>query len=198
MKRSLVLTLLSILWWSCSPYSKQIDLPDPEITANTTHMIHPDAPAETKIFSHLFGLWGATQVNKNRDGTWSSDTSHSEWRWYSILDGHAIQDDWIKFETTEASLQTAQIVGTNIRIYNVTQNKWHMVWMDKTRREPAIFTAINIDNTVIMSGENAQGRQIRNTFYNLSKDDFDWKQEWTFDEGNSWVVVSKMHCKRKS
>lgn len=159
--------------------------------------LHPDAPPETQILSQIFGEWDAYQVRKNRDGTWSTDTTHYEWRWYSILDGHAIQDDWFKFEGSTGSVQTPHIVGTNIRIYNASEKQWHMAWIDKTNRKLATFTARNENNMVIMSGKNARGREVKNTFFNLSKDTFDWKQEWTFDGGNSWVEVSQIHCKRQ-
>jgi len=42
-----------------------------------------------------------------------------------------------------------------------------------------------------------QRREIQNTFFNLSSGKFDWKQEWTFDEGKTWVIVAKINCKRE-
>lgn len=90
-----------------------------------------------------------------------------------------------------------QPVGTNIRIYNAEEKQWHMAWIDKNNRRLATFTAVYEDGKIIMSGRNAQGRQIRNTFYNITSNEFDWQQEWTFDEGKTWVAVSKIHCTRK-
>ncbi|MBT5876295.1 MAG: hypothetical protein HOH43_22925 [Candidatus Latescibacteria bacterium] len=148
------------------------------------------------MLSQLFGTWDGYQVRRNQDGTWASDTTHSEWRWYAILDGHGIQDDWIKLETADNPGQLPQVVGTNIRIYNATEDQWHMAWIDKTNRTLASFTAKNVNDTVIMSGKNATGRQVRITFFNFARDAFDWKQEWTFDGGESWVIVTKMHCTR--
>ena len=197
MRRYFVFYFLSFFLLALNPLNAQQSPTGSKPPDTARKLLHPDAPRETKMLSQLFGVWDAYQVKRNRDGTWASDTTRSEWRWYSILDGHAIQDDWIKFEATNGSAQTPQVVGTNIRIYNSSENQWHMAWIDKTNRRLAIFTARNKNNTVIMSGKNAQGRQIRNTFFNLSEDEFDWKQEWTFDGGKTWVEVSKIHCKRK-
>jgi len=155
--------------------------------------LNPDAPVETEMLGQLVGTWDATQSIINRDGSWGEET-HSIWNWYYILGGHAIQDDWITID----SLKKKTVTGTNIRIYNPEENQWHMAWIDKTNRRLATFTAVNDDGTVVMDGTNAKGRYIKNTFFNISENEFDWKQEWTFDEGENWVVVAKIHCKRKA
>ena len=160
--------------------------------------LNPNAPPETEQYGQLAGVWEAEQAVINPDGTWPEKTTRAEWRWYYILDGHAIQDDWFSLETTADSSQELQPVGTNIRIYNPGDKKWHMAWIDKTNRRLAIFTAVQQDGKIIMSGTNAKGREIRNTFFNITGKAFDWQQEWTFDQGKSWVVVTKIHCRRKS
>ena len=71
-----------------------------------------------------------------------------------------------------------------------------MAWIDKTNRRLATFTAVNENGTVKMEGTNARGRHIKNTFYNFSENEFDWKQEWSFDEGETWVVVAEIHGQR--
>lgn len=152
--------------------------------------LNPDAPKETELLGQLAGVWNAEQSFINNDGTWGDKKSHAVWKWYYILDGHGIQDDWITID----SLNNEIITGTNIRIYNPKEKQWYMAWIDKTNRRLATFTAVNDDGKVIMDGTNAKGRHIRNTFFNISENTFDWKQEWTFDEGKSWVVVTKIHC----
>ena len=66
----------------------------------------------------------------------------------------------------------------------------------ETNRRLATFTALNENGAVIMDGTNASGRHIKNTFFNISENEFDWKQVWTFDDGKSWVEVTKIHCRR--
>jgi hypothetical protein len=180
--------LLSTLLVSCKPERKQS-----ESDLNLETQLNPKAPVETNILGQLIGTWEAEQSFKNRDGSWNDEKKYAIWKWYYILDGHAIQDNWISVD----SLNNENIIGTNIRIYNSEENQWYMAWIDKSNRRLATFTAINDSGTVIMDGTNAKRQHIRNTFFNISENEFDWKQEWTFDEGKSWVIVTKIHCKRK-
>jgi hypothetical protein len=151
--------------------------------------LNPDAPNETELLGQLVGTWSIEQSFINNDGTWSDNKRKAKWKWYYILYGHAIQDDWITFD----SLDNEIVTGTNIRIYNPEEKQWYMAWIDKTNRRLATFTAVNDSGKVIMDGTNAKRRHIKNTFFNISENEFDWKQEWTFDEGKSWIVVSKIH-----
>lgn len=197
MRQLYVLFLLVLFVLEMKPVNAQQRTDSSNQSGIDRNTLHPEAPEQTKMLSQLFGSWDAYQVRKNQDGTWASDTTHSEWRWYAILDGHGIQDDWIKPATADDPTQMPQVMGTNIRIYNAKENQWNMGWIDRTNRTLASFTASNDNDSVIMSGKNATGRQVRITFYNFARDTFDWKQEWTFDGGKSWVIVTKMHCIRK-
>ena len=179
---------LITLLLSCNPEQKQLDS-----DINVETKLNPEAPVETNVLGQLIGTWNAEQSFINRDGSWNDEKKYAKWVWYYILDGHAIQDDWITID----SLNNESIVGTNIRIYNPEEDQWYMAWIDKTNRRLATFTAKNDSGTVIMDGTNAKGRHIRNTFFNISENEFDWKQEWTFDDGKNWVIVTKIHCKRK-
>lgn len=167
------------------------------VKSGQANQIHPDAPRETLTLARLFGIWDAFQVKRNRDGGWSADTTHAEWHWYPILDGHAVQDDWISLGPDTGSTESRQVVGTNIRIYNAEEKQWHMAWIDKTNRRLAIFTATHDGDMIVMNGNNANGRKVRNTFFDISGLSFRWKQEWTFDQGETWVEVARIACRRK-
>ncbi len=151
-----------------------------------------DSIEQDKIhpFDKLIGTWDATQSIRNRDGSWTVQKKQYKWKFYPILEGEAVQDDWIVVDSTGRELTT----GTNIRISNSEENRWYMAWIDKTHRRLATFTAVYENGKIIMDGTNAQGRHIHNTFYNISEKSFEWKQEWTFDEGKSWVEVARIKC----
>jgi len=192
----LVVFILGLLLFGGAGHQEK--MPQQETMASFTDFmagkLNPEAPTETKQLGQLAGVWEAEQTIWQKDGSWSEEKTKAEWRWYYILAGHAIQDDWYSVDSTN----TLQWIGTNIRIYSPEEKLWHMAWIDKNNRRLATFTAIYENDAVIMSGKNAQGRQIKNTFYNMTNSDFDWKQEWTFDEGNSWVEVARIYCKRKT
>jgi hypothetical protein len=184
---TLVILLMTVLV-SCNTPTKKDDLNN-----RPKNKLSPETPVETKLLGQLSGTWEAEQSFINRDGKWKNLKRHSKWKWYYILDGNAIQDDWIAIDSSGKE----RIVGTNIRIYNQEEKQWHMAWIDKTNRRLATFTALNENGAVIMDGTNASGRHIKNTFFNISENEFDWKQEWTFDDGKSWVEVTKIQCRRE-
>ncbi len=145
-----------------------------------------------KPFDKLIGTWDISQSVRQQDGTWKENPHKYKWKFYTILGGEAIQDDWIVVDS-EGKETTS---GTNIRIFNSEENQWHMAWIDKTQRRTAVFTAKNIDGTVLMEGTNATGREVKITFYDISQNSFNWKQEWTFDGGQNWVTVVKLKATR--
>lgn len=142
------------------------------------------------------GTWLAKGISRSTtDGQWKADTTTSTWTWYRILKDNAIQDDWYA-NTTPDKLEEANSMGTNIRIFNEAENKWYMGWIDTFNYKLLSFTAMEENGVLTMEGLNAQGRPIRNLFSNVTENSFDWVQQWSFDEGATWVDVAKIWCTR--
>lgn len=158
--------------------------------------LNNNAPAETESLGRLIGKWDAKIERLDNDGNWNPGTNKIEWHWYFILNGHAIQDDWITEKLTGDGSDSTLVYGTNIRIYNKDENKWYMAWLHGDGRKLATFTAVNENDKVIMEGTNASGREVRITFFDIKENSFEWQQEWTFDDGKNWTVVAKIHCLR--
>ena len=191
----ILLVIIPVLFNNCNKKEELSEKNEQNRNLLKVGKLSPDAPPETKLMGQLAGLWDAEQTIIGKDGKWSSGRrSKGIWRWYYILDGQAIQDDWISID----SLDQQKTVGTNIRIYNPDEKLWYMAWIDKTHRRLATFTATSDKGNIIMDGTNSNGRHIHNIFFNIKPDTFDWKQEWTFDKGKSWVEVARIHCTRKT
>jgi hypothetical protein len=196
---------LSVLLFASSPIVKATQ-PSGRTEAHTATAeaperppsLNPEAPSETALLGRLVGLWEASMVRRNPDGSWQDRATRYLWRWYFILDGHAIQDDWIRVRNGSETNpgQSHRVIGTNIRIYNPDEQQWHMAWIDSGQRRLATFTAANVDGSIVMTGRNAMGRQVRNTFSNITNQSFNWVQEWTADDGATWFEVAKIHCRR--
>ena len=195
--RSFLISVLLLSMAACSQGIQPEEAPAPiPSDAFQPGRLNPDAPPETELLGRLAGVWDIEQENRNQDGSWR-EAGQAEWRWYYILDGHAIQDDWIKPPSSDTTAAKRSF-GTNIRIYNADTRQWEMSWIDSNNRKTSTFTAVNRDGNVIMSGENAAGRKIRNTFLNIRENSFEWVQEWTFDDGESWVPVSRIRGTRRA
>ena len=189
--KTLIIDLMSVLFVLTFLFITACN-PKQENSSSENTKLNPDAPPETAVLGQLVGTWDIDQLIINKDGTWGGRKRHAIWKWYYILDGHAIQDDWILVD----SLNNQHVAGTNIRIYNPEEKQWYMAWIDKTVRRLATFTATNDSGTVVMDGHNAKGQRIKNIFYNIKKNEFDWRQDWTFDDGKSWITVTKIHGTR--
>ncbi len=183
---AILLFCLTVL--SCKPEAEKTNVQNKIETG-----LNAEAPPETQILGQLVGTWDIDQSIVDSDGSWGNRKRKAIWRWYYILEGNAIQDDWISFD----SLNNEHVSGTNIRIYNEEEKQWYMAWIDKTVRRLATFTATNDSGMVIMDGHNAKGRHIKNIFYNITENEFDWRQEWTQDEGKSWIIVTMIHATRR-
>lgn len=155
--------------------------------------IHPDAPPETHQFASLLGSWEIDDYQLGADGNWQAGAG-ANWHWYTILDGFAIQDDWVAPILDAQGKITRYQHGTNIRTYNPQKKRWEMAWISNTGQQVDTFTATKVDNTIVMSGV-FNGRDAKITFYDLKQDSFQWKLEFKSDKGE-WSEVYRISGKR--
>ena len=193
MKRILVVGLCVVA--AVSAHASQRDS---QKTAGQPASVETETETEIPILGRLIGLWDVSMVSRNLDGSWPDETLHRLWRWYPILNGQAIQDDWIRLDaaTDGSSHPSVRVTGTNIRIFNPETEEWSMAWIDTLSRKLATFTATNVEDTVVMTGRKNQGRLVRITFSNITAEAFEWTQDWTSDDGETWFPVARMQCRR--
>ena len=109
-------------------------------------------PPETEHFAPLIGSWLVSGRKLSPDGqTWTENPHPALWHFYRILHGHGIQDDWISPAPHISIDGSTRIYGTNIRIFNATEKRWEMAWIDSTNRIVRSFTAISTDDEIIMN-----------------------------------------------
>lgn len=157
--------------------------------------LSPDAPPETQQFGQLVGSWAIADESLQPDGTWAEGPG-ADWIWRYILDGHAIQDDWISPPIDRAAGRTQRQFGTNIRIYNPASQSWDMAWTSTTDQHITSFSAKAVNNEIIMQGE-WNGRDSRITFYNITTNTFEWKLEIRGDNAGSWTEIYRIFASRK-
>ena len=141
------------------------------------------------------GVWDARQVSRNSDGSWSGDTIRADWIWRYVLGGHAVQDEWIVPPLSDHA--SPRFHGVIIRIYSPGEKLWHIAWTDTRGRKFSQFTATGDSARIVMTGVDARGRLARNIFGEITLESFVWTKEWNFEDGATWVPVSRIRCTRK-
>ena len=149
--------------------------------------------SDVHSFNELIGTWNCKGLNRNKDGSWRTDTTSGTWVWFHLFEGNAVQDIFYG-GVNPNQVDTASKGGTNIRIYNEKENRWNMAWLDTNNKIIEVFTAVGDREKIIMDGINAQGRHVQNHFTEISDNSFTWTQYWTFDEGKTWIDVAIIWC----
>lgn len=167
--------------------------------------LNPKAPPETTQFGQFAGRWAITDETLQPDGTWKAGPVKSEWDWHYILDGYAIQDDWISPVPGVALPEKQEIrqYGTNLRIYNPKEKRWDLAWLANTGMKIDAWRAHYEDGKIIMdtdvkrvTKDNPEGYSQRITFYDIQKKTFEWKIEFSKDDGATWAEVYRIHGHR--
>lgn len=148
---------------------------------------------ENTLFNKMIGQWKIKDWSLNKEGKWQ-EANGADWSFYKILNGNAIQDDWIS-PSMDVKTDKRQF-GTNIRIYNPKKAQWEMAWMASTGQKLDTFTAVEYKDKVVMSGFYA-GANSKITFYNMTSQSFEWKLELE-QKDKTWLEVYRIKGVKKS
>ena len=127
------------------------------------------------LFQPLIGNWSIEDYQLDKQGKWQP-AGGADWNFYSILDGSAVQDDWIAPSLSKPAPSAGRQYGTNIRILNKDTKEWQMAWMSNTGKKVENFTAKEVDGKIVMRGL-YQGSETRITFFDISDSQFSWIME---------------------
>jgi hypothetical protein len=146
------------------------------------------------LFSQLIGDWQITDQSLDQQGQWQPGPGAS-WVFYPVLNGHAIQDDWISPPTDQPAPDSGRQYGTNIRIYNPREQRWEMAWMSVKGQQVDTFYATEDERHIIMTGQ-FNGRSSRITLYEITAVSFQWKLEFHDEADDSWLEVYRIQGQR--
>jgi hypothetical protein len=157
--------------------------------------LNPAAPKETAQFRFLVGNWDCKTRFMKADGK-SYAEGTARWNGYYILDGWAIQDDWIS-----AQPDGTEGHGTNIRSFNPKTGKWDNRWLPAGSLQWKYYQSEQVGDTMVMTGgegKDARGEYVdRNTFYDIAQDSWSWRKDRSYDGGKSWVEgIGYIHATR--
>lgn len=131
----------------------------------------------------LIGNWQCTTRTPQDDGTFK--TGSATWRWWWILNGEAIMDEW---RSTRAD--GTEFVGINIRHVDPETGAWIVRWLPSGRLEWNEFRGESVDGRFVMRGRytTPSGRtgQARITFSDMTGTAFSWRMDFSPD-GEAWA-----------
>ena len=123
---------------------------------------------ESSLMKRLLGRWAITDSALDKQGQWQKGPGTS-WHFYPILNGYAVQDDWISPPLNVPEPMGGRQFGTNIRIFNPSEQRWEMAWASSKGQKVDTFTATEKDGQIIMTGQ-FNGKSSRITFFDVKAD----------------------------
>ena len=188
MKFNKSVTIILVVLFGFSLHAKQTD----------SHF-NQHAPIEVTHWKTMIGNWLTTEESLKPDGSGWIESVGAEWNFYTTLDGWAIQDDYFSPpRTVDIEQESKRQVGTNLRVFDKDKNQWLMAWMTKAGKTVNLFSATSDSNKIVMMSKQKtpQGKYSRITFFDMQKDSFEWKLEWSNDGKSNWLEVYRIHGKR--
>ncbi|MCE7996282.1 MAG: DUF1579 family protein [Roseivirga sp.] len=156
-----------------------------------------DPAPEVAHLAPLIGVWEIYQERLSPQGIWTKEPQTPTWSFEWAMDGHAVLDRWESKVLNPATQDSIPFHGINLRTYDAKAEKWQIEWVDNITHRFTNFEGTSEPGEFRMEGINSVGRPAKIRFFDFKPDSFKWEQSWTFDNGKTWVVVSKMNATRK-
>ena len=155
---------------------------------------NPKAPEQLLDYKDLIGTCNCESQSRKPDGTWA-DPIKMVWKWKYIMNGMAVQDETLK--------EDGQHSGS-IRQFDLDSLKWHVHYYASANTAPKLPTWHGVkskDQKIILykdhKAPNGTDGFYRLTFYDITKEGFNWIGEW-IDKSKSFIFPNwKITCKKR-
>lgn len=194
------LLVLSLLGCASNPTSNtptqtnpmQETFPSKEAT-NLTQGLRP-SDIELGLMSQLIGQWDVQDWQLRKDGQWQP-LNGAVWTFKAIQNGRAVQDEWYSFA---ADGKTPAGHVNALRIYNPSNKTWQAAWLSSRNGRLDNYLGLQTDGEIIFTASAADnGRLTRQVFSNLNPQSFQWRIEWSKDQGQTWLPVYRVQATRR-
>ena len=141
----------------------------------------PERAAETRQFDFWIGEW---------DLTWDGGGGTNVIR--AILDDHVIEE---QFRSNDGSLE-----GMSVSVWSPQLGQWQQTWVDSQGSYIALSGGWDGQQMVLLAQRPAAAGpvQLRMVFYNIARDQLDWRWERSTDRGQGWSLQWQIHYQRKA
>jgi len=138
-------------------------------------------------FGRYVGDWKITDEQIKSDGSGWEPQQGARWVFECLKNGIAVQDYWHA---------AGGGFGTNLRTYNPDTGAWEIVWAAGNLNGLMHITASEDANgdivMDILKPETPQPRRI--IFFQPDEDGWNWVQQWSFDDGETWTDVYRIRA----
>lgn len=132
----------------------------------------------------FIGEWALETMDIQPDGSYAEGKARSEVKY--ILDGHAVQDDFLVLGDDD----TVLFRGTSIRSYNPRSEKFQIVWIMPGYKGLTDIIAEWKDGKLISTGKgyDAQGEFLeRFEYYDITEVSYSFRMDRSYDNGATWI-----------
>jgi hypothetical protein len=173
---------------------------------------HERAPAQTRQFGRLVGVWDVEMEIRRRDGSWDGAWP-GVWAWKYSIDGFAVQD--LFCQSADRLPPYLGPLGrdyllTAIRIYDARAGRWNVAWMANGAgatpggagatpgADFGTFEATQDGERLVMTSRepSSMGDQ-RIVFSGFAEGSFLWESEFSSDGGQTWQTVMRVRARRR-
>lgn len=182
-KRHTVVALLITVGLSlfAAATTAQEDMTVPDLSAPDEHM---------QQMNWFIGDWDVVSRYKQENGEWLEEnvTSFNSY----IIGGNVI------FEHFIGPLFNEPFEAWSLRKYNVNTEKWEQRWVDNTAGGFANWTGtwdeatqefIGYANRSFNEDGTLKETAVREVFFNIEEDRFQWRYEQSSDTGQTWEIT---------
>lgn len=149
----------------------------------------PEACLEGPLaqFGRYIGDWKIEDEVLSKDGSAWSPGGGERWIFECIGGGVAVQDYWLPANGN---------FGTNLRTYNPDTAQWEIAWA-ATQQNGLMHlrAAMDADGNIVMDIISPpQDPPRRIIVFAPDAEGWDWVQQWSFDQGATWVDVYRIRA----
>jgi len=161
------------------------------------HLKHHE---KLKAYEKFIGSWDFDWVGHREDGsTW---TVPGEWHFSWILEGRAIQDNWIcpKVNLRSSDEYPEGEYGTTIRFFDFKEDCIKIIWIGPILSNINIFKVTHTESQIIQDeiffkDKNEISRWL---FKDIKKNSFKWEAYVSKDNRKTWKLTQEVYAKRQT
>jgi len=161
---------------------------------------HPATYEKLRPYESLIGDWDFDWVGQDQDGT--KMEVPGEWFFSWILEGRAIQDNWIcpSLAMRNSGKYPAGQYGTTIRFYDPDHDRVKVVWFGAINVQLYVFNVSFTDDQIIQQEILSEQKPnlAKWVFSNIKPESFKWDAYLSEDSGATWRLTQEVFAKRKN